>query len=727
MRGFRVIGAVGDALLFLVISLLTAVPSFGAEQNLLLNGDLEAGLSDTPEHWTRTPGAPSDSFKWSHGHGEPAMLEIATVKDGLPRTPYWTQSVNLAQPGWYYLSADVKTEAFGTSAAIRVKVMYAADGAVQNNADWRPMEVYFEVARPNETVQIGFGVRATSTGRAFFRDLKLNHIAGSPPPGSRQLDIASKLGGFDSQRFSQLFPEKGDRKDQGTSFLDTFTDFALMSNRERVALVGVANAKPPPDEKLWRDLLKSRVAVALLFILALLTFLDRRFSTNRSSGDMSWTRLREDRDLRKSVAVAALLCLALLATWLVTRVEYVPGHGFYVVEPRAIGGDEPHYLIMINSLLFKHNLHVESVYDDVEYGGPEAGVMSRGIKIDRHTIAVNRRTGHRAIGIFRDRSWHRNPAPEFAPSPDVYEIPVHPSAFPILMAMAIAPMQPGASEVEPDVGFILMLISWLGVVVTYFVGRQVGMGRRWAMLAASMLFAASPWLAYSRSYFSETTSGVALILGLWMFLSDLSILAALAAAVGAIMKPPFALVAAAFLVEKVREKRWKDAIKIALVSGLPVSAIFAYNFWLHRRFLVLSVEASFQFRRLVDTLVDPIEGLLLYAPWTVFGFLACARAFLSRSEDSRLARTMALPLFLYLIVLSSIGFGAGYCFGPRYWVAFLPWLALGSVEEMRRAGGNQRLICAVLVLFGVAIAIPDALRYPQLFERPILDAWRGFY
>jgi cytochrome bd-type quinol oxidase subunit 2 len=88
---------------------------------------------------------------------------------------------------------------------------------------------------------------------------------------------------------------------------------------------------------------------------------------------------------------------------------------------------------------------------------------------------------------------------------------------------------------------------------------------------------------------------------------------------------------------------------------------------------------------------------------------------------------MALPLFLYLIVLSSIGFGSGWCYGPRYWVAFLPWLALGTVEAIRRAGRYQRALCAILVLFGVAIAIPGALRYPQLFYKPVFDAWRGFY
>jgi hypothetical protein len=222
-------------------------------------------------------------------------------------------------------------------------------------------------------------------------------------------------------------------------------------------------------------------------------------------------------------------------------------------------------------------------------------------------------------------------------------------------------------------------------------------------------------------------------LGLWAMLSDLPILAAMAAAAGAIMKPPFALAGAGFLVEEVREKRWKDAIKVGLILGLPAIEVIAYNFWLHRSMLDFSVGSSFQLWQLIDTLVGWRGGLLLYAPWTIFGFIACARAFADRTLDPRpspamrLLRTMALPLFLYLLVVSSVGFDAGYCYGPRYWVAFMPWLALGTVAAMRRAGNYQRAICALLVVFALAIAIPGALRYPQLFRTPPIAAWRHFY
>ncbi len=692
MAGISVIRAIHVALLFLSLSVFLAVPSFAAEQNLLL----------TPAHWTMTPGAPQGSFGWSHSQGAPT-LEISTVKAYF-RDVYYHHTLTLAQPGWYHLRAEVKTEDSSTTAAmiwgttqaaIRISGAHWMAVAMQSNRNWAPMEAFFKVGDANETVQIGCGLRAMSAGRAFFRNLTLSRISGAPPPGSRQLEISH------------------------------LTDRAS-SEMEAKALRGVLRALSRPEESLLSDVLNFHVFVEVLVLLAALTYLDWRYSIH-ASGQNTPTKFFRDREVRKSGVVAVFMCLTLLGTWLVTRVEYLPGYGFYVVEPRAVNGDEPHYLVMINSLLFDHDLQLQTLYDDAERGGPEAGVTWRGVKLDRHTIVVNRITGHRAMATAKDNVWYRNPEPEFAPSPDVYEIPAHPAGFPILMALAVAPMQPRAREVEPDVGFILMLIAWFGIVATYLVGRQVGMGRRWSMLAASILFAASPWLAYSRSYFADSTIGLALILGLWALLSDYPILAALAAGAAAVMKPVFALVGPGFLVEEVREKRWKDAIKIALVLGLPALEFFASNFWLHRRFLVLSVELSFQFRQFVDTFVDPIEGLLLYAPWTIFGFLACACAFLSLSADSRLARTMALPLYLYLIVLSLIGFGAGWSYGPRYWVAFLPWLALGTVEAMRRAGRYQRALCALLVLFGVAMAIPGALRYPQLFHKPVLNACRGLY
>jgi hypothetical protein len=662
---------------------MTAAAAFAGQPNLLLNGDLGVGSGDQPEHWARTPLAPSGSLKWLRRNGEASELESDT-SSGQVRTFYWTQTVKLTEPGWYHFRAEVKTDNPGVRATLKVAGARSAGGATETNPEWKPLDVYVKVAGA-EAVHIGCGVRGVSAGSAYFRNLTLTSIGGVPPNGARQIDL---------------------------------TPVADLPRSEISALHDADLAQVAAGESLWGEVLNLRVAVALIFILGALTYFDHRYTASRNRSAPFF----RDRELRKSAGVAAFLCLTLLGTWFVTRVEYLPGHGFYLVNPHAVGGDEPHYLIMINSLLLKHDLQLKTVYDDVDHGGLEAGIVARGLELDHHTIVINRSTGHRAM----DMPWYAA-APEFAGASDTYEVPVHPPGFPLLMALAVAPMEPRAREVEPDVGFILMLIAWLGIVATYFVGRQVGMGRGWSILAASMLFAASPWLAYSRAYFAETTIGIALVLGLWALMSELPIVAALAAGAGAAMKPPFALVGAGFLFEEVREKRWRNAIKIAVVLGLPAIEILGYNLWVHRNAVETSFRWSFEFSQLANTLLGYREGVLLYAPWAVFGLVACVIGFFSKSDDARLVRTMALPLFLYLIVVSSTGFGAGYCYGPRYWVAFMPWLALATAEAMRRSGRYQRAVCALLVLFAIAIAIPGALRYPQLFRRSVLDAWRGFY
>jgi hypothetical protein len=689
------------AFLLLSLSVFIAIPAFAATQNLLLNADLHAGSGDMPDYWKMTPGAPAGSFAWSHSQNLPAELQIGP-EDFASRRNFWNQMVNLADAGWYRLRVQVKTVNPGSEAVIRIHGFYGSATVSQSSTDWAPVEVYFRVVNPHEAVRVGCGLRGRRGGRAFFRAFALDRIFGAPPSRAIELDIGS--------RFYTLPPRDNPQ-------------FADLPDSEQAALRGVEFAKPPPDESLLSSLFSLRAIAAALIALAVLALLDWRYRPHASRAD--WPeRFFRDPEMWKSATIAAFLCLCWLGSWLVTRVEFLPGHGFYVVEPRAVAGDEPHYLVMINGLLLRHDLQLQTVYDDVDRGGPEAGVMARGTKLDRHTIVVNRRTGHRATGMVEGESgglWHRDPRAEFAPSADVYEISVHPPAFPMLIAALLAPLRPHAAAVEPDVGFILMMIAWLGIVATYFVGRQVGMGRSWAMLAAAILFVASPWLPYSRAFFAESTIGTALILALWALVSDWPILAALAAGASALMKPPFALVGAGFLLEEVREKRWKDAIKIATVMalGIPAFAVIVHNFGLYRKFSEMG--------RFVSTFVDPVEGLLLYAPWTIFGFVACARAAFSSSSDARLTRTMAVPLFLYLLAVSSVGSGVGYSYGPRYWVAFMPWLALATIEAMRRAGRYQRVICAILVLCGIAMAMPGALRYPQLFNMPALDAWRAFH
>lgn len=427
------------------------------------------------------------------------------------------------------------------------------------------------------------------------------------------------------------------------------------------------------------------------------------------------------------IGLLVLAGLALVFIWGVTEIDYTPGNGFQIVPRQAYSGDGPHYLIIINSLLSGHTLEVQGAYDRAAQGGLEAGAHARHQLPDHHTILVNRRTGDHALWMYSIAGVViRNPKPEFRRGPDVYEVPAHPIAFPALLAAVIAPFHPSLDQVEPEVGMVLVLIGWAGVLATYLLARRGGLSQGYALLAAGTLLLASPWLSYCRDYFSETTIGLCLVLAIWSWSDDRPAIGALFAAGAAIIKPSFAVVGAGFLIEAVRERRLRDALKMAVVLGICALAVGAFNYWLAGTPLISGSEAWYlagDLEPLHDTLLDPAHGVLVFAPWVIFGVFAIAFAFDCFDADSAMLRRMAWPLILYLFVLAITGFGPGYCYGPRYWVPFLPWLAVATVQALRTGGTRGRVACALLILLGMAIAIPAVVQLPSMYSMPPSAAW----
>ena len=74
---------------------------------------------------------------------------------------------------------------------------------------------------------------------------------------------------------------------------------------------------------------------------------------------------------------------------------------------------------------------------------------------------------------------------------------------------------------------------------------------------------------------------------------------------------------------------------------------------------------------------------------------------------------------MQLLVLTASNFEVGSCRGPRYWVPFLPWMAVAAMYTVRATGwtwdrfpGVGSRQCRALIL--------GALRYPQMFS---LSPW----
>ncbi|MHB8382321.1 MAG: hypothetical protein ACYDC3_08260 [Candidatus Binataceae bacterium] len=423
--------------------------------------------------------------------------------------------------------------------------------------------------------------------------------------------------------------------------------------------------------------------------------------------------------------------LALLFLWGITQVEYAPRRGFHIVTRGVISGDGPHYLIILNSILFDHSLEVQHAYDRSVHGGLDAGARFRHGLVDHHTIIVNRSTGHHTFWSFSIAGWPalRNPRNEFRPGPDVYEVPSHPVAFPALLALALAPFHPAPAQVEPEAGLVLVLIGWLGVVATYLMARAGGFSRTPALAAAGVLMLASPWLPYCRDYFSETTIGLCLALAMLAWSKDRPVIAALLAAGATFIKPSFAVVGAGFLIETIRERRLRDTFAMTVALGISAAALMGFNYWLAGKLLIGGTwdwHIAHYFDSFQETMFEPGHGLLIFAPWTILAPFGIAQTYDRFDADDavvRMLRRMAWPLILYLVLMAMTGFGPGYCYGPRFWVPFLPWLAVAAVQTVRTAGRRGMVTGVALIAIGMAIAIPGTLQLPRVYSEPVAAAW----
>ena len=642
--------------------LMVFIPSASAATNLLLNSDLSGGIA-MPNDWYPSRRSGCDSFHWVRSKGAPGELSIVNAPGD---DAAWTQTVSVA-PGWYDLSAELRTQGSRMGGAfLAVKQRHDSASAFWRGEDWARHDIYVRIFG-DDPVEVQCGLTSPNLHtRVSCRNLTFTRIA-SPPEGARQFEFA-KAAHFSAASIN------------------------------------------------W-------TTVWLILVLSVLGLIYYRFAdgptTSMAAGKVSTNSL-------SARGVAILFALLLGGILVLTRIEWTPGAGFSLVTPRAARSDEPHYILLINSLLFDHDFELQDDYDRVAAGGVDAGVRFRNVPLDRHTLIVNQRTGHHAFASIDSPDSVSACNPEFVPSGDVYEVSAHPPEFSMLMALAVAPFRPAFGDAESYTAVVLAIISWLGALMTYVAGRGVGMSRIKALLAVALLMGASSWLAYSRSFFPEATIGLGLIVALWALTTDRPIVAGLGVAFAAILKPPLAVVGIGFMINEFVAGRRQNAIKLGIVMALCGAPVLVFNYWLAKT-LVISGNSSWlrgaSLKSIYDTFFEPGHALLYFVPWAIIAFIAIARAFRSDFPEAKLLRQMALPLVLFLVLLSCSGTGPGLCYGPRYWVPFLPWFALATIEDTSRVRRPALIACGILVVVAALFAIPGALRYPDIFSRVPWAAW----
>jgi len=434
----------------------------------------------------------------------------------------------------------------------------------------------------------------------------------------------------------------------------------------------------------------------------------------------------------------AMLGYAVALLALAGFVQWVDAHDWRGDPPGIHGwpdgprsGDEPHYSIILHSLLFDGDLDLGDDYDAASKDGYESGRFWRGRALDHHTLLFDPVT-RRSVAWQRIwKSWERVPCEEpgcvpfavqaphgFEDLSRVVEVPAHPPAFPMLLAAAVYPFSPEPREMDDVVAQALRWIGTFTLLATFAAGLAAGLPARSALLAAALLGLASPWLAYTKSFFSEGTATAIAAAALAALLGGLPWLAALLAVVAMWVKPALVVLGGGFLLERAWARDWRAAAWIAGIMTAGGLALLAFNLALAGRPLISGANPWVPpsgLRSAWGTVFDKEHGLLPFVPWVAVAAVGLGwRAPGPASERLRLA--VGIPAGLNFVLMSAYGALGGSCYGPRYWVPFLAGFALCAAAVAREGGRAVRVSLAVTAGIAAVLSISSALVYLRVWD-----------
>lgn len=428
-----------------------------------------------------------------------------------------------------------------------------------------------------------------------------------------------------------------------------------------------------------------------------------------------------------------LLGVALFLPLCLSRARDVPFLGL----PLVTSGDEPHYLVMVHSLLSDHDLDLSNNYDRARQGSVDIGLGRAGTPID-HQIAWYDERGHfrgwdTIYDYPRDAQGEPLPPPtlpqpkpgatlEFEGRPQYSQ---HPPGLALLLAPLVYPAR-GTRWVE-HLSLLWSALATLGCAL--FVRELVrGFSKDAATVNAAtlLIILGSPTWHYGRVLFVEPWLALSAVGALALATRRRSyFLAGVFLAVGVQMKPPFALLAVPLFVDRVLSRELKQAVSFAVPLGLSVAGVL----WENQLFFGSPVRAAQPWESgnlLTGTLggLFSLEhGLLPFCPLVLVAVLGWRTLLRAHRREVWLALGMIVP-YVALMFLWRCWWG-GYCYGPRLIAPIIPLVLLGVcpvLESFSSLSPAKRRFVVGASSLSVLISALGALVHLAFWEKhPLIE------
>jgi len=385
-----------------------------------------------------------------------------------------------------------------------------------------------------------------------------------------------------------------------------------------------------------------------------------------------------------------VLAIALALPLTLSRAHDVPFFGL----PLVTSGDEPHYLVMVHSLVSDHDLDLKNNYDRARQGSVEIGVGRSGAAIDHQVAwygADGRWRGWDSVYDYaHDTQGKAVPPPALPePKPGVStefegkpQYSQHPPGLALLLAALVYPAR-GTAWVE----HLSIVCSTLATLAYALLLRELlrGLSSDRGLVNATTLLAilGSPSWHYGRMLFSEPWLALCAVGALTLATRKQAFfLAGLFLALGIQMKPPFALLAGPLFIDRVLARDVRRAALFALPVLLSVGLVLYEN----QLFFGAPLRAAQPWESgnfltgITGGLFSLQHGLIPFCPALLVALAGFPALFRSHRREAWLVVGMSVPYCL--LMWSWYCWWGGYCYGPRLVAPVIPLLFLGALKVL---------------------------------------------
>ena len=353
--------------------------------------------------------------------------------------------------------------------------------------------------------------------------------------------------------------------------------------------------------------------------------------------------------------------------------------------PAVKGGDEPHYLVMLNSLMLDHDLDLKNNYASVHGGSNQAGRWFSGEPLDHHVVWF---VGGQVTGWGEMYGFNPPSVVPVSKNPLVNQVRglpeygSHPPGLPLLLAPLLYPLR-HTNFVEPaaivfsTLAIILALLSFRRIVRIYTPDPAL------VNLVSALAFLGTPAWHYGRTLYTEPYLLCFAVCSydLWLTRRQ-ALFAGLLIGMGSLMKPPFGLLVFPLALDVLLTRGQRMKVLALAVGPLLAGSAFLYlNFlqWGDMARSSTGLLLASPWQGMGRLLFSMEHGWFAYAPVIAPALLGWPGLVLKKPRPSLVMLSAAILYFAFMACWQPQLDTNGWCYGSRHLLPITPFVVLGMV------------------------------------------------